>query len=80
MWSPPNATMWLSGRAWASIAASVPAMSPEGKAKIADIGDVALGRTSTKLTGWSPSTSMRLAWRIAAGPKRAPGRFEVPRS
>src|SRR5882762_4712185 len=23
---------------------------------------------------------MRLAWRIAAGPKRAPGRFEVPRS
>src|SRR6202011_3718537 len=30
--------------------------------------------------GWSPSTSMRLAWRIAAGPKRAPGRFEVPRS
>src|SRR5271169_5919705 len=30
--------------------------------------------------GWSPSTSMRLAWRIAAGPNRAPGRFEVPRS
>jgi hypothetical protein len=30
--------------------------------------------------GWSPSTSMRLAWRIAVGPKRAPGRFEVPRS
>src|SRR5947209_16215225 len=23
---------------------------------------------------------MRLAWRIAAGPNRAPGRFEVPRS
>src|SRR5262245_58221009 len=23
---------------------------------------------------------MRLAWRIAAGPKRAPGRLEVPRS
>src|SRR5271155_6285021 len=30
--------------------------------------------------GWSPSTSMRLAGRIAAGPNRAPGRFEVPRS
>src|ERR1700731_2795789 len=30
--------------------------------------------------GWSPSTSMRLAWRIAAGPNRAPGRFEGPGS
>src|SRR5438552_11601108 len=35
---------------------------------------------STQDAGWSPSTSMRLAWRIAAGANRAPGRFEVPRS
>src|SRR6516162_5507289 len=36
--------------------------------------------TSAQEAGWSPSTSMRLAWRIAAGPNRAPGRFDVPRS
>src|ERR1700747_1941145 len=35
---------------------------------------------SAQDAGWSPSTSMRLACRIAAGPNRAPGRFEVPRS
>ncbi len=35
---------------------------------------------STQVAGWAPSVSMRLAARMAAGAKRAPGRLVVPMS
>ena len=35
---------------------------------------------SIRQPGWSPSTSMRLACRMAAGPKRAPLRLVTPMS
>jgi hypothetical protein len=34
----------------------------------------------TQCNGWSPSSNILLACRIADGPNRAPGRFVVPRS
>ena len=50
-----------------------------GDAKIADIGKVERRRLAPG-GRMIAVASMRLAWRIAAGPNRAPGRFEVPRS
>ena len=52
-------------------------MSPRAIAKVADIGERQRRRIDPG-PGWAPSTSMRLARRIAAGPSRAPVRLVVP--
>ena len=48
--------------------------------EVADIGSGKPRQGRASSAGFTPSTSMRLAWRMAKGPKRAPGRCVVPRS
>ena len=79
MWSPPSADEMLQRRRLRLDRGEAALDVAMGDTEIADIGNVEPRRVGP-IAGWSPSTSMRLAWRIAPGPKRAPGRFEVPRS
>ena len=51
-----------------SISASIAWMSRHERSEVSDTGDAQPGR-SDQPVGWSLSISIRLAWRIAAGPK-----------
>ena len=75
--SPPSATRWSTAAACSSMTFRLAGISPSAIRK-SPISDSINFETLIHAVGCAPSTSIRLAWRMACGPKRAPLRLVVP--